>query len=519
MGAKPKAMEDIKAVIRLHRDGFSNYAINEHTGISLPTIRKYLKRIKEVDCPLEQLLSLDNQALCEICFPENGDEGPNLRLRQLLAHFEAAEKELTKTGVTKQLLWLEYKEAHPDGFGYSQYCYHFCEYLKHKEVVMHLEHRAGETLMVDFAGKKLYYTEVETGEVVECQVFVAVLPHSGLTFCLAVPSQRTGDFIHSINQVLRYCAGVPLTILCDNLKTAVTRSCRYEPVFTEVCYQLSEHYGTTFTATRPYEPRDKAMVERAVRICYTHIYAPLRGQVFTSLRQLNGAIKEKLELLNHRPYKGSPYSRRDLFQENEKHLLKQLPSQVFTLKKVVQATVQRNYHIQLTEDHHYYSVPYRYAGKKVRVLYDSKTLEVYLEHERIAVHSRSGVGSAYHTTPEHMPSQHQAALRIKGWTRADLLARAQQIGPSTHKAIERILLSSFYPEQNFKSAHGVLMLLRSYPAPRVEAACKRVLTGTRVNYTLIKNILKTGLDKLPLPEEQTITLPLHENIRGAEHYQ
>lgn len=519
MGAKPKAMEEIKTVIRLHRDGFSNYAIQERTGISLPTIRKYLRRLKEVELFAEEALKLDHKTLTELCLPQRQQEQLSGRLSELLAHFSYGEKELKRTGVTKQLLWIEYKECYPEGYNYSQYCYHFTQYLKNKEVVMHLEHRAGEKIMMDFAGKKLSYTDVHSGEIIECQVFVAVLPHSGLLFCCAVHSQNTSDFITCINQMLLYYGGVPLTILCDNLKTAVTRPCRYEPLFTDVCYQLSEHYGTTFTATRPYHPRDKAMVERAVNICYTNIYAPLRGEVFTSLRQLNDAMKEKLDGLNLKPYKGSAYSRRDLFEQSEKSLLKELPASAFTPKKVVLATVQRNYHIQLSEDHHYYSVPYGYVGKKVRVLYDNSTLEIYFDGERIAVHARSGIGSAYHTIPEHMPSHHQKALNIKGWTKGDLLAQAREIGPSAHKALEYILCSSFYPEQNFKSAHGVLMLGKTYGRERVEAACKRVLTGTRVNYTLIKNILSAGLDRKPLPAEEPVQLPLHDNIRGAEHYQ
>jgi transposase len=286
-----------------------------------------------------------------------------------------------------------------------------------------------------------------------------------------VHSQSIPDFITCINEMLAYYGGVPLTILCDNLKTAVTRPCKYEPVFTDVCYQLSEHYQTSFSATRPYHPRDKAMVERAVSICYNHIYAPLRTVVFTSLKQLNHAIQEKLELLNQKPYKGSAYSRKYLFEQSEQALLKALPAEAFKAKRSVVATVQRNYHVQLTEDHHYYSVPYRYVGKKVRVLYDHKTLEIYLEQERIAVHARNTMGSAYHTIAEHMPSNHQYALNIKGWTKGDLLAAAGEIGPSTHRAIEHILLSSFYPEQNFKSAYGVLMLVNAYDKTRVEAAC------------------------------------------------
>lgn len=519
MGAKPKAMEDIRSVIRLHKDGFSNYAIHEHTGISLPTIRKYLNRLRELDFTGEQLLAMDNQVLSQLCFPEKIKQDIDGRIRKLHTHFDYAEGELTKTGVTRQLLHLEYREQHPDGYNYSQYCYYFTEYLKNKEVVLHLEHKAGETIMIDFAGKKLSYTDPSTGEVIPCQVFVAVLPFSGLIFVHAVHSQNTQDFTECINEMLCYYGGVPLTILTDNLKTAVIRPSKYEPVFTEVCHQLSEHYATTFSATRPYHPRDKAMVERAVMIAYQQIYAPLRGEVFTSLKQLNKGLLGKLEVLNHRPYKGSHYSRRELFDSGEKNLLKPLPPLSFAPKKTVVATVQRNYHVQLSEDHHYYSVPYRFAGKKVKVLYDTKTVEIYLEHERIALHSRTSFGSCYHTVPDHMPSHHQYALHIKGWTKADLLAQANSMGPSTHQALERILISSFYPEQNFKSAHGVLMLEKVYGKERLEAACKRVLTGTRINYTLIRNILSSGLDQLPVAAEPVVQLPLHDNIRGADHYQ
>lgn len=514
MAAKAIRVELLNQIIRLKKDGFSVSAIARTLGISRPTIIKYLSRFNaqtEEPTSVEQLSeALYNQDTA----PHKGE-----RFNGLLEHFTYAEQELKKTGVTRQLLWMEYKELHADGYNYSQYCYHFSEYLKDKEVVMHLEHTAAETIMIDFAGKKLSYTHTDTGELIACQVFVAVLPHSGLIFCHAVHNQSTPDFITCINEMLRYYGGVPLTILCDNLKTAVIRPSKYEPLFTDVCYQLSEHYQTSFSATRPYHPRDKAMVERAVSICYNHIYAPLRTEVFTSLKQLNHAIQQKLELLNGKPYKGSAYSRRDLFEQSEQALLKPLPGETFTAKKSVVVTVQRNYHVQLTEDHHYYSVPYRYAGKKVRVLYDNRTLEVYLEQERIAVHARSSMGSAYHTIPEHMPSQHQSALNIKGWTKGDLLAAAGEIGPCTHKAIEHILLSSFYPEQNFKSAYGVLMLVNAYDKARVEAACARVLTGTRINYTLIKNILKAGLDRKPLVAEQNLQLPQHDNIRGAAHYQ
>ena len=518
MAAKATPMEQLKQILRLKQQGLSISAIMLNTGVSRPTIRKYLKRMSNTDIDDDKTLVPDDGTLADRVYNNDITAIKGERYQLLLEHFSYAETEVSKTGVTRQLLWIEYKDRHPDGYNYSQYCYHFNEFVRHKEVVMHLEHKAGETIMIDFAGKKLSYVDTASGELITCQVFVAVLPHSGLVFCHAVHSQTTYDFISCINAMLNFFGGVTQTILCDNLKTAVTRPSRYEPVFTDMCYQLSEHYGTTFSATRPYKPRDKAMVERCVSIVYTNIYAPLRNHVFTSLKELNYVIAGELNKLNDKRYKGSQYSRRQLFEEYEMTVLKTLPPEFFAPKKSVQSTVQRNYHIQLSEDHRYYSVPYTYAGRRVKVLYDNKTVEVYYDHNRIALHSRSHIARAYTTIPEHMPSNHQHAMNIKGWTKPDMLARATQVGTNTSKVVEHILNSSIYPEQNYKSCHGLLMLQGTFGAQRLEAACARALGGTRINYTMIKNILHAGLDKQQVIFDD-VPLPDHDNIRGPEHYQ
>lgn len=517
MAAKATQMELLKQILRLKQEGLSISAIMRATGVSRPTIRKYLNRISDAGIDEADIAIVDDKSLADKVYNNDTTIIKSLRFELLLEHFKYAETELRKTGVTRELLWTEYKVQNPDGYNYSQYCHHFNEFIKKREVVMHLEHRAGETIMIDFAGKKISYVDPESGELIPCHVFVAVLPHSGLIFCYAVHSQNTYEFISCINAMLKYFGGVTLVIICDNLRTAVTRPSRYEPVFTEMCNQLSEYYCTSFAATRPYKPRDKAMVERAVRIVYTNIYAPLRNQVFTSVRELNQAIAVQLNKLNDKRYKGSPYSRRQLFEQYEMALLKSLPAEAFSPKKAVVATVQRNYHIQLSEDHRYYSVPYAYAGKKVKVLYDNKTLEIYYDHSRIAVHIRTSAGRSYTTIREHMPSNHQNAMNIKGWTRADMLARAAQVGPNTSKAVDHILSGSIYPEQNYKACHGMLMLQGLYGPARLEAACTRALQGTRINYSMIKNILRLKLDTQTEIFDSN-PLPDHENIRGPENY-
>jgi transposase len=511
MAQKPIAMEQIKQVLQLKNDGISIREISRRVGISRNSVRSYLARLQSAQ------ITSDSE-LAAVAYNSDLMALEAERLYHVTAHFKSTGSDLTKTGVTRQLLWREYLTEHPDGYSYSRYCYHLKEYLKNKDLSMHLEYDAGDMIMIDFAGKKLHYIDLTTGERIECQVFIAILPFSGRIYCYAVHSQKTDDFTDCINSMLKFYGGVPVTILCDNMRTAVKRADRYEPQFTDICQQLSEHYATTFSATRPYSPRDKAMVERAVNIVYNHIYGPLRKQDFTSLRALNNAIGEQLALLNDKPYKNTGFSRNYFFEKQERSLLKLLPSEPFSSKKTVQLTVQRNYHVQLSEDHRYYSVPYQHVGKKVRVFYDARVVEVYLDRERIALHIRKNHNKAYTTLSEHMPPHHQRMQTIRGWNREDLLAQASRIGPSVVQAVKLMLDNSIYIEQNYKACFGMLMLEKRFGSARVETACLRALQGNRINYTMIKNILERGLDKLtsiPAP----LLISEHENIRGKDDYQ
>jgi transposase len=511
MSQKPIAMEQLKQILQLKHDGVGIREISRRLGISRNSVRKYLLLLQDADAA--SAVELADKAY-------NNDllEHDAQRLNQLMHHFKQCGTELEKTGVTRQLLWQEYVVKHPDGYSYSRYCHHLHQYFKQADVSMHLEYTAGDMIMMDYAGKKQYYIDPLTGKQIPCEVFIAILPYSGLIFCKAVPSQQTADFIDCINSMLIYYAGVPATIVCDNFKTAVIRASRYEPVFTDVCVQLSKHYQTTFSATRPYSPRDKSMVEKAVNIVYNHIYGPLRHRSFNSLSSLNEAISRQLYLLNNKAYKNTVHSRWYYYDAQERLTLKSLPSAPFCPKKVVILTVQRNYHVQLYEDHLYYSAPYQYVGKKVKVLYDQKSVEIYYEGHRIALHIRTAEKKAYTTAGDHMPPHHQRMLQIKGFNKDDLLSQAARIGQATKEAASRMLDNSIYMEQNYKACFGMLMLRKKYGEQRLEAACSRALQGSRVNYTMIKNILERNLDQqIQLPIINPI--PSHDNIRGKDQYQ
>ncbi|WP_164735364.1 IS21 family transposase [Pseudoflavitalea rhizosphaerae] len=278
-------MERLKQVLQLQADGVPIREIARRVGISRNSVRKYLSRLSSTESNSAIDLA-DNAYISDL--PELDAE----RLRQVTVHFSNAGAELSRTGVTRQLLWQEYMAQNPDGYSYSRYCYHLQQYLKNRDLSMHLEYQPGDMTMIDFAGKKLHYIDLGTGEQVACEVFIATLPFSGFIFCHPLHTQRTVDFAHAINCMARFYGGLTATIICDNMRTAVKRADRYELQFTDVCLQLSDHYTTSFSATRPYHPRDKAMVERAVNIVYNHIYGPLRHRQFTSLASLQTAMHE-----------------------------------------------------------------------------------------------------------------------------------------------------------------------------------------------------------------------------------
>lgn len=515
MAAKRLSMKKLNQILKFKEWGYSIKKIARDLGLARNTVKKYLYDDHlEITSNETGQLKVNTQALQS---DTTSYLGP--RYGQLQDYFGRIEQDTHNHGVTRQLLWKEYKEQYPDGYNYSQYCHHYQTYMRQKDVVMHFEHEAGEEAMIDFAGKTMSYVELDSGQVINCQVFIGVLPFSGLVYVQAVHTQNTYDFNDCINGLLKYYGGSPKIIVCDNLKTAVNRPSKYEPVFTELCEQLAQHYHACFNATRPYKPRDKAMVERYVNIVYNHIYAPVRHQTFHSLEQLNAAIREKLEELNHRKYQGSAYSRWQLYREREQDLLIPLPTEGFKLKKVVQATVQRNYHIQLSEGRHYYSVPYQWVGRKVKVLYDQHTVEIFADYTRIAVHQRHSLGKAYHTLVEHMPAQHQYVHQIKGWTKVDLIQQAAYLGCHVEKVAEHILAASFYPEQNYKACYGLIMLKKQYTAERIDRACQRALTGPIIRYSTIRDILYKGLDQQTELFHDDRPLPGHDNIRGPQLYQ
>jgi transposase len=308
MANNPISMIKIRQILRLHSQGRSKVQIAAQTGISRNTLKKYLNEFTESKLTFEEISGLNDKDL-EDLFVKPEEKPVNEKLQTLFNLFPSIDKELKKKGVTRLMLWEDYKNKHPDGFGKSQFKHYFAQWKAQVNPTMRMEHKAGDKLYVDFAGDKLSIIDIQTGEIKFVEVFVAILGASQLTYVEAVLTQQKEDFIAACENAMYYYNGVPAAIVPDNLKSAVTKSSKYEPPLNDTFADFAEHYGTTILPARAYRPRDKALVENAVRIIYTRIYAKIRGGTYRSLDELNGAIKGPLEEHNGVFLRGRNYSR------------------------------------------------------------------------------------------------------------------------------------------------------------------------------------------------------------------
>jgi transposase len=519
MAGKTKTMEQIRNILQQKINGTSIRAITSRMGVSRNTVRSYLRIIEGKGISLKTAMELDDQALAQILFEPEHPPLVGTRYEALQNKLVDYARELKKRHVTRQLLWEEYRLEFTDGYGYTSFCHHLNNYINQKDVTAIFSHQPADKLMVDFAGDKLSYIDKQSGEVINCEVLIAALPFSSYIYAEALASQKQEDFIKGLTNAFLYLGGVPRSILCDNLKSAVKKANRYEPVFTDLIEQLSLYYQVTFLATRVRKPRDKATVETSVNVTYKRIYAKLRNTQCYSISELNALIRNELEGLNQRNFKGREYSRTDAFLQYEQPHLKPLPPKTFEVRKRVMAKVQRNYHIILGEDMHQYSVPWHYSGKQVNVVYTTEVVEIYYGHNRIAIHKRNYRRHGYSTLKEHMPQNHQAIMEQKGWDANYFLREAAKVGLNVRKAIAQVLESKSFPEQTYNSCLGILRLGKKYGPDRLEAACTLMLQGPRINYGILDNILKNNMDKqLDNTINKNFKTPTHDNVRGPENY-
>jgi transposase len=508
-------MRRLREIVRLRFSvNLTMREMSRQTGIPESTVRAAIQRFQSsgLSWPLPEGMS-DAEleaALYALCGTRRGQRS------RAEPDWAAIHRELKRKHVTLSILWDEYIAQNPGGYRYSRFCELYRGFTDRLPVTMRQTHAAGEKLFVDFAGDGVpVVVDRLTGETRRAQIFVAVMGASNFTYAEAVWTQTLPDFIGAHVSAFRAIGGAPHLIVPDNTKTAIIKSCLYDPQVNRTYADMAAHYDTAILPARPRRPRDKAKVEQAVLVVERWLLGRLRNRAFFSLSDVNAALGEFMKTLNEeRPIRRLGKTRRQLLEELDRPALKPLPAEPYVFAQWYLRRVGIDYHVEVCD--HYYSVPYRFARLEVEVRLTCRTVEIFLKGERIAAHPRMSGNHKHTTVPEHMPSRHR---RYAGWTLENIRAEAQKTGPATAALCDAIIKHRSHPEQGFRSCLGVLRLAKSHGTERLEAAASRALDIGAYTYGSVKSILDNHLDRRAPRKSDPQPAPiLHANIRGPRYY-
>jgi transposase len=495
----------IREVLRLKAEGFSDRQIAMAIGSARSTVQECIRRARAASLIWPLPAELDEPALHAQLYRR---AVPLSRTPQ--PDFAELHRELSRRGVTRLLLWEEYKTVHPDGWQYSVFCDQYRRWLARQELVLRQDHLPGDKLFVDYAGQTVPIVDRHTGEIRAAQIFVAVLGCSNLSHAEATWTQGAADWLGSHVRALESFGGVPRAIVPDNLKSGVNKAHRYEPELNPAYQDLAEHYGVAILPARVRKPRDKAKVEAGVLVVERWILARLRNRTFFSLGELNGAIRELLERLNTRAFKKIAGNRRSRFEELERPTLRPLPVRAYEFGEWRKAKVHPDYHIEVRRA--YYSVPYSLIGERVEVRLTAHGVEVFHAGRLVAAHARASERGQRSTRRAHRPAGHVAIIER---TLEHTLARATAIGRATAELIRQQARRRLHPEETLRSSQGILRLAQDFSATQLERACERALALQCYSYRAVRTLIETPA----APAVQAaLDLP-HANLRGPEYFQ
>lgn len=497
--------------LRLHAE-LSMRQIKDSLRISLGAIQKVTSKAQAENLDWAAIEKLDDQQLASLFYPTSDT--------RVSGDFELPDwievhQELRRKGVTKHLLWEEYTQAYPNRcYSYPQYCFLYQEWAKKQKRSMRQVHKAGDKLFVDYAGQTVPIVNGDTGEIKTAQIFVAVLGASNYTYCEATWSQRLPDWLGSHARAFDYLGGVPKLIVPDNLKSSVSKACRYDPDINPSYQQLSAHYGVAIMPARPLKPKDKSKAEIGVQVIERWILARLRHQTFFSLAELNACIKALLIDVNNRPFKQLKGTRQQWFESLDKPALLPLPRQAYQYTDIKTVKVNIDYHVQY--DQHLYSVPHHLVGEKLSLHAKDQLIEIYFHHQRVCSHARQYRPGAT-TVAGHMPVKHE---KHQQWTAGRLMNWAKDLGNDVLIWVKTQLKQKQHEQQAYRVCLGLLNLSRRYPAKRINAACAIANKHRLYRLKQIRSILESNQDQLlgEIKESPTLLPQSHENIRGPQSF-
>ena len=510
----------VQNILRCYATGIGIKGISSAFHISRNTVRHYVRLFQDSGVPIDQLLTLsESQLQAMFVSGKIRESHPSTRKMELDALLPEYAARLSHKGVTKKALYAEYHASHPDGYRHSMFVMFLRQHMLQTRAIGHVDHYAGDQMYIDYAGDKLEIVDGEIGEVRPVEVFVAILPCSHYTYCEAVWSQRKEDLILACENALRFYGGTPMAIVPDNLKSAVTRSDKNEPVINEEFAAFAEHYGCAVYPARVRHPKDKALVENAVKLMYRSVYKDIEGLTFSSLESLNEAIRQSIDKFNRRKMACRHQSRLELFEQVEKDYLHPLPAQHYQMRERKSVTVMRNSYITLFK--HHYSVPQEYIGKRVDVVYDADRVDVFYGLTLVTTHLRDDTPYGYTQKEVHQLPGRQGSYEQD---LDEVYAHASDIDNIVLNYLKEVASQKKYLPQAFRSCRGILSLERRFGQDRLVAACACATEARRYGYTEVLDILNRGDDAVYLEkgddiEKENSRSPVrHKNIRGKDYY-
>lgn len=363
--AYPKlTMRKIREVLRLHfESGFNHREVARALGASPTTVGQYVRRMQRAGLSYPLPTTLSDDELEALLYPPP----PRVEGQRPEPDWPTVRRELSRKGVTLDLLWNEYKAEHPDGYAYTWFCTHYSRWASALPLTLRQTHAPGEKLFVDYSGDRIAIIDAQTGEIRDAELFVAVLGASNYTYAEATWTQQLPDWIGSHVRTFEFIGGCTEIVVPDNLKSGVHKPSFYDPIVNRAYGAMASHYCVAVIPARSKKPRDKAKVEQGVLLVQRWILAKLRKQRFFSLAEANRAIAVLLAELNDKRFKKLPGSRRSAFEELDRPALKPLPALAYQYADWKLARVGVDYHVELAG--HYYSVPHRFAREQVDVRY------------------------------------------------------------------------------------------------------------------------------------------------------
>lgn len=505
--------------MRLHGIGYRACSSRYHIGSS--TIELIMSRFKDSGKSFEELQQMTSEAVEKLFYP------PEKVLRKdisLMPDFAAVYERLSMPGSKANIfyLWLKYKEQHPSGYQYTQYCHHFKQYVEKnygsEAVKMVVERIPGEKVYIDWIGDQPeILVDSHSGEIRPVHFFVTTVGVSNLVYAEAFIDEKLPNFIAGTVHALEYYGAIPKYLVPDNLKTAITKHTKDELILTSAYQDLESFYDVIVLPPPPRKPKGKPTVEKYVQYLETHLLEDLKEKIYYSIEDINRDVRKKIATINTTKSRSEALSKMESFLRYDKPQMKALGGGSFTLCDYKYFDrVPNNYH--LFYDGHYYSVLYTFYGQPAILKATMAEIEICDRNNKlICRHHRSYKDfPKYITLNEHMKPEHLYYKEVNAKDGEYYKRWAENVGPCMKTLIERVLLSTAHEEQAYNSCNGILHMCKDYPPILLEETAKHCIESNACRYSYFKKLLLS--QKSSSLAGSNSGLPDHNNLRGKEEY-